>query len=62
MASGSDDGRWFIWVKKTGRLVKMLVGDEDGMFHVFANLQLLYLKMVLTDTVVQVTSCVIKLP
>ncbi|BBM97154.1 WD and tetratricopeptide repeats protein 1 [Marchantia polymorpha subsp. ruderalis] len=29
VASGSDDGRWFIWVKKTGRLVKMLVGDED---------------------------------
>ncbi|KAG6541712.1 hypothetical protein Mapa_016977 [Marchantia paleacea] len=29
VASGSDDGRWFIWVKKTGRLVKMLVGDEN---------------------------------
>ncbi|KAL3690571.1 hypothetical protein R1sor_016880 [Riccia sorocarpa] len=29
VASGSDDGRWFIWMKKTGRLVKMLVGDEN---------------------------------
>ncbi|XP_057533698.1 protein ALTERED SEED GERMINATION 2 isoform X2 [Amaranthus tricolor] len=28
IASGSDDGRWFIWEKKTGRLVKMLCGDE----------------------------------
>ncbi|CAM6082961.1 unnamed protein product [Calypogeia fissa] len=28
VASGSDDGRWFIWAKKTGRLVKMLSGDE----------------------------------
>ncbi|KAI9106813.1 hypothetical protein K1719_022341 [Acacia pycnantha] len=28
VASGSDDGRWFIWEKKTGRLVKMLSGDE----------------------------------
>ncbi|XP_068638965.1 protein ALTERED SEED GERMINATION 2 isoform X2 [Aristolochia californica] len=28
IASGSDDGRWFIWEKKTGRLVKMLAGDE----------------------------------
>ncbi|KAL2927424.1 WD and tetratricopeptide repeats protein 1 [Bienertia sinuspersici] len=28
IASGSDDGRWFIWEKKTGRLVKMLLGDE----------------------------------
>ncbi|KAL2649169.1 hypothetical protein R1flu_017297 [Riccia fluitans] len=28
VASGSDDGRWFIWMKKTGRLVKMLIGDE----------------------------------
>ncbi|CAH9129903.1 unnamed protein product [Cuscuta epithymum] len=27
IASGSDDGRWFIWEKKTGRLVKMLHGD-----------------------------------
>lgn len=30
MASGSDDGRWFIWLKKTGRLIKMLNGDESG--------------------------------
>ncbi|CAN1185442.1 Protein ALTERED SEED GERMINATION 2 [Linum perenne] len=28
VASGSDDGRWFIWEKKTGRLIKMLQGDE----------------------------------
>ncbi|XP_052191448.1 protein ALTERED SEED GERMINATION 2 [Diospyros lotus] len=28
IASGSDDGRWFIWEKKTGRLIKTLVGDE----------------------------------
>ncbi|CAI0467739.1 unnamed protein product [Linum tenue] len=28
VASGSDDGRWFIWEKKTGRLMKMLHGDE----------------------------------
>lgn len=30
MASGSDDGRWFIWEKQTGRLIKMLLGDEAG--------------------------------
>jgi len=29
VASGSDDGRWFIWLKKTGRLIKMLNGDES---------------------------------
>lgn len=28
IASGSDDGRWFIWEKSTGRLVKMLQGDQ----------------------------------
>lgn len=28
VASGSDDGRWFIWEKRTGRLVKVLVGDD----------------------------------
>lgn len=28
IASGSDDGRWFIWEKQTGRLIKMLLGDE----------------------------------
>ncbi|XP_010519610.1 PREDICTED: WD and tetratricopeptide repeats protein 1-like [Tarenaya hassleriana] len=28
VASGSDDGRWFIWEKRTGRLVKVLLGDE----------------------------------
>ncbi|KAL3830395.1 hypothetical protein ACJIZ3_019197 [Penstemon smallii] len=28
VASGSDDGRWFIWEKKTGRLLKVLHGDE----------------------------------
>ncbi|KAA0038676.1 WD and tetratricopeptide repeats protein 1 isoform X1 [Cucumis melo var. makuwa] len=27
VASGSDDGRWFIWEKRTGRLIKILVGD-----------------------------------
>ncbi|PSS31598.1 WD and tetratricopeptide repeats protein [Actinidia chinensis var. chinensis] len=29
VASGSDDGRWFIWEKKTGRVIKILVGDES---------------------------------
>ncbi|KAL4358838.1 hypothetical protein AHAS_Ahas08G0017400 [Arachis hypogaea] len=29
VASGSDDGRWFIWEKGTGRLIKMLNGDES---------------------------------
>ncbi|KAK9109088.1 hypothetical protein Sjap_017148 [Stephania japonica] len=28
IASGSDDGKWFIWEKKTGRLIKVLAGDE----------------------------------
>ncbi|KAG2554212.1 hypothetical protein PVAP13_9KG648500 [Panicum virgatum] len=28
VASGSDDGRWFIWEKRTGRLIKMLAGDS----------------------------------
>ncbi|XP_012067963.1 WD and tetratricopeptide repeats protein 1 isoform X2 [Jatropha curcas] len=28
IGSGSDDGRWFIWEKQTGRLIKMLLGDE----------------------------------
>jgi WD and tetratricopeptide repeat-containing protein 1 len=28
VASGSDDGRWFIWQKRTGRLMKVLTGDE----------------------------------
>lgn len=28
VASGSDDGRWFVWEKKTGRLIKVLRGDE----------------------------------
>nr|XP_043637625.1 protein ALTERED SEED GERMINATION 2 isoform X2 [Erigeron canadensis] len=28
IASGSDDGRWFIWEKSTGRLIKMLMGDS----------------------------------
>ncbi|KAK4802642.1 hypothetical protein SAY86_000845 [Trapa natans] len=28
VASGSDDGRWFIWEKRTGRLIKMLQGDD----------------------------------
>ncbi|KAG8369188.1 hypothetical protein BUALT_Bualt15G0125200 [Buddleja alternifolia] len=28
VSSGSDDGRWFIWEKKTGRLLKMLHGDD----------------------------------
>eukprot|EP00258_Populus_trichocarpa_P033781 XP_024449800.1 WD and tetratricopeptide repeats protein 1 [Populus trichocarpa] len=28
VASGSDDGRWFVWEKQTGRLIKMLLGDE----------------------------------
>eukprot|EP00850_Spirogloea_muscicola_P006418 SM000030S11427 [mRNA] locus=s30:636830:642712:+ [translate_table: standard] len=29
VASGSDDGRWFIWEKKTGRLVKMFLADDN---------------------------------
>jgi WD and tetratricopeptide repeat-containing protein 1 len=29
-ASGSDDGRWFIWDNRTRRLIKMLAGDEKG--------------------------------
>eukprot|EP00271_Cylindrocystis_brebissonii_P017020 TRINITY_DN4247_c0_g1_i1.p2 TRINITY_DN4247_c0_g1~~TRINITY_DN4247_c0_g1_i1.p2 ORF type:complete len:141 (-),score=31.01 TRINITY_DN4247_c0_g1_i1:159-581(-) len=29
IASGSDDKRWFIWEKRTGRLVKMLLGDDN---------------------------------
>ncbi|KAK2445509.1 Transducin/WD40 repeat superfamily protein [Trifolium repens] len=29
VASGSDDGRWFIWEKRTGRLMKILSGDES---------------------------------
>ncbi|KAF6151647.1 hypothetical protein GIB67_036192, partial [Kingdonia uniflora] len=33
IASGSDDGRWFIWDKKTGILVKMLAGDEQLMLY-----------------------------
>lgn len=33
VASGSDDGRWFIWEKKTGRLLKMLQGDDAGKNH-----------------------------
>ncbi|CAA0809143.1 transducin family protein / WD-40 repeat family protein, partial [Striga hermonthica] len=28
IASGSDDGRWFIWEKKSGRLITMLHGDD----------------------------------
>ncbi|KAK5832040.1 protein ALTERED SEED GERMINATION 2-like [Gossypium arboreum] len=28
VASGSDDGRWFIWEKQTGKLIKMLLGDD----------------------------------
>ncbi|CAN6465834.1 unnamed protein product [Victoria cruziana] len=29
VASGSDDGRWFVWEKRTGRLIKMLAGDGN---------------------------------
>lgn len=29
IASGSDDGRWFIWEKRTARLVKVLAGDDN---------------------------------
>ncbi|KAG5065778.1 hypothetical protein JHK86_009509 [Glycine max] len=36
VASGSDDGRWYIWEKRTGRLIKMLNGDESGK-HGFPN-------------------------
>lgn len=28
VASGSDDGKCFIWEKRTGRLIKVLTGDE----------------------------------
>ncbi|KAJ6954645.1 hypothetical protein NC652_006172 [Populus alba x Populus x berolinensis] len=31
MAGVSDDGRWFIWEKRTGRSIKMLLGDEAGL-------------------------------
>ncbi|XVF64867.1 hypothetical protein PTKIN_Ptkin09bG0201100 [Pterospermum kingtungense] len=30
VACESDDGRWFIWKKRTGRLIKMLLGDDAG--------------------------------
>ncbi|KAH7297874.1 hypothetical protein KP509_25G016700 [Ceratopteris richardii] len=29
IASGSDDGRWYIWQKKTGRLLNVLKGDQS---------------------------------
>ncbi|XP_024526260.1 WD and tetratricopeptide repeats protein 1 isoform X2 [Selaginella moellendorffii] len=29
VASGSDDGLWFIWEKETGRFVTMLAGDDS---------------------------------
>ena len=29
MVSGSDDGRVFLWDRKTGKLEQMLKGDED---------------------------------
>ncbi|GAQ78710.1 hypothetical protein KFL_000170560 [Klebsormidium nitens] len=29
VASGSDDGRWFVWEARTGQLVKVLAGDEN---------------------------------
>ena len=32
IASGSDDGRWFIWEKSTGRLIKVLMGDGAGIY------------------------------
>ena len=35
IACGSDDGRWFIWEKQTGRLMKVLVGDEAGFCLLF---------------------------
>ncbi|KAF6160671.1 hypothetical protein GIB67_019611 [Kingdonia uniflora] len=38
IASGSDDGRWFIWDKKTGILVKMLAGDEAAEMLYSSNL------------------------
>ena len=39
VASGSDDGRWFIWEKRTGRLIRMLYGDEAGnMFSLLTGL------------------------
>ncbi|XVF33948.1 hypothetical protein REPUB_Repub18cG0015300 [Reevesia pubescens] len=28
VASGSDDGRWCIWERRTERLIKMLLGDD----------------------------------
>lgn len=38
VVSGSDDGCWFIWLKKMGRLIKMLNGDENGVcyFEIFS--------------------------
>lgn len=39
VASGSDDGRWFIWEKETGRLIKILVGDGAGKYlHIILNM------------------------
>lgn len=38
IASGSDDGRWFIWEKRTGRLIKILAGDDSGTDISFINL------------------------
>lgn len=37
VASGSDDGRIFIWDRQSGRLVNMLHGDDRNVFTVAAH-------------------------
>lgn len=65
VSSGSDDGRWLIWEKRTGRLVKMLNGDEAGNvvfpserfgLLVFSSSMVL-MKLFLSSTVVNCVQC-----
>jgi len=54
IASGSDDGRWFIWEKRTGRLIKMLAGDGAGNYisNSFSDTFLILLLMCFTFSIV----------
>ena len=54
IASGSDDGRWFIWEKRTGRLIKMLAGDGTGNYisTSFSDTFLILLLMCFTFSIV----------